>query len=121
MNVRTVVVAAVLTVLALSGCSGLGGHDPSPSPTSTGSTLEGLVFAFGPGAKNVLDTTRGAFTKDMILASPITVPMTLTGEEMARIARKVDEIGFFSYPRVYKTRETAGGGHGDPRIRPIGS
>ena len=114
MRLRMLAVAAALAALALAGCSGLGGHDPSPSPTSTGATLEGLVFAFGPGAKNVLDTTRGTFTKDMILASPITVPMTLTDAEMARIARKVDEIDFFSYPPVYEVSLTEGGGWMSP-------
>lgn len=114
MNLRILAVAAALAVLALAGCSGLSGHDPSPSPTSPGLTLEGLIFAFGPGAKNVLDTTRGTFTKDMILASPITVPLRLSNTEMARIARKMDEIDFFSYPPVYKVRLIEGGGWMSP-------
>ena len=114
MNLRTLAVAAALAVLALAGCSGLGGHDPSPSPTSTDRTLDGLVFAFGFGAKNILDTEAGTFTADMILASPITVPMTLTQEEMARIARKVEEIDFFSYPESYVTPDDGRGGRGEP-------
>ncbi len=113
MNLRAFTVAATLAVLTLAGCAGQSGGEPSPSP-STGLTLEGLVFAFGPGAKNVLDTTRGTFTKDMILASPLTVPMTLTDEEMARIARKVDEIDFYSYPESYVTPDDDGGGWLEP-------
>ena len=114
MNLRALVVAATLAVLTLAGCAGQGGGEPSPSPTATGLTLEGLVFAFGPGAKNVLDTTRGTFTKDMILASPLTVPMTLSDEEMARIAAKVHEIDFFSYPESYVTPDDGSGGWGFP-------
>lgn len=113
-NLRILAVTAALAALMLAGCSGPGGPDPSPTPTPTVPTLEGLVFSFGPGAKNVLDTTRGTFTRDMILASPITVPMTLTDEEMAGIARKVEEIDFFSYPKSFVTPDDGGGGRGEP-------
>jgi hypothetical protein len=114
MSLRILAVAAVLAALALAGCAGVGGHGLSSSPSPAGPTLDGLVFAFGPGAENVLDTTRGTFRKDMILASPITVPMVLTDEEMARIARKVDEIDFFSYPESYVTPDDGLGGWGEP-------
>jgi hypothetical protein len=115
MSLRILAVAAALAALALAGCADpRGGHDRSPSPTSTGVTLDGLVFAFGPGAKNVLDTTRGTFTKDMILASPLTVPMLLTDDETARIAEKMDEIDFFSYPESYVTPDVGDGAWGEP-------
>ena len=114
MNLRMLAVTAALAALALAGCSGPGGHDTSSTPTSSVPTLEGLVFSFGPGAKNVLDTTRGTFTKDMVLASPVTVPMTLSDEEMARIARKMEEIDFFSYPESYVTPDDGGGGWAEP-------
>ena len=46
----------------------------------------------------MLDTTRGTFTKDMILASSITVPFRLSGDELARIFRRIVAIDFWSYP-----------------------
>jgi len=125
------VVSALPVVAAIAGCANPGAGAPaetattaragaaSTAPTSPRTTatpeapaptqVTALVFAYGVGAKNVLDTTSGTFTKDMILASPITVPMKLTEREMARIARKIDAIDFFSYPATYTTPEDGGG------------
>ena len=46
----------------------------------------GFALAFGPGARNVLDTTKGTFTKDMILASLLPVPLRLREADIARNA-----------------------------------
>jgi hypothetical protein len=54
-----------------------------------------LVFSYGVGARNVLDTFSKTFTKDMIGDPPITVRMWLTEEEINRIERKLNEICFF--------------------------
>lgn len=123
----------LLIVATITGCS----NSPASAPVSTPTTAPGgaastatasprtttptspeataptqvtaLVFAYGVGARNVLDTTSGTFTKDMILASPITVPLKLTEREMARIARRIDAIDFFSYPATYTTPEDGDG------------
>jgi hypothetical protein len=130
---RSIAIGLVLLIVAVMGCSnppaetstsittkapGGGAATVATSPTATVSAppeattpadVAALVFAFGVGAQNVLDTAAGTFTKDMIMASPITVPMRLTEEEMARIARKIDAIDFFSYPATYTTPEDGGG------------
>ena len=127
------VLSTLPVVAAIAGCSNPGAGAPaetattapvgaastataSPrttaptSPEATAPTqVTALVFAYGVGAKNVLDTTSGTFTKDMILASPITVPLELTEREMSRIARKIEQIDFFSYPARYTTPEDGGG------------
>jgi len=54
-----------------------------------------LVFSYGVGARNVLDTFSKTFTKDMIGDPPITIRMWLTEEENSRIEDKLNEIGFF--------------------------
>ena len=84
------------------GCSGSGERDASPSPAAS-LTLKSLVFAYGIGARNLLDTRNGTFTKDMILGSPLTVSLQLTPGEMARIAQELERIDFFSCPREYET------------------
>jgi len=58
-------------------------------------TFPKIVFCYGVGAKNILDTFEGTFTKDLIGDPPITIRMWLTDEEINRIERKLDEIGFF--------------------------
>jgi hypothetical protein len=55
-----------------------------------------LLFRYGVGAKNVLDTFAGSFTKDLIGDSPVTTKMTLTEDELHRIEVKLDEVGFFN-------------------------
>ena len=85
----------------LAACGGPGSDAPSSQPRPSGLALTGLVFAYGVGARNVLDTTRGTFTKDMISASPITISLELSAGDMARISEKMDEIGFFSYPSAF--------------------
>lgn len=107
---------AALCLLALSGCAGSSRDDKSASPSASRPVIRSLVFAFGPaGAKNVLDTGRGTFTKDMLLGSPLTVPFRLTDDEMARIARKMEEIDFFSYPSAFEP-ETPSGNHPFPPV-----
>jgi hypothetical protein len=105
---RLVVVSLVALVAGLAACgrSSEPLAESSPSP----SLVTGLVFAFGPGARNVLDTTQGTFTKDMILASPLTVPLRLSDADVVRITRKLEDIDFWSYPAVYRTDSTGGGG-----------
>jgi hypothetical protein len=92
-----------LLALGLVGCSASAGEAGTASPTPSQPTIVSLTFAYGlHGGKNVLDTGRGTFTADMGPCDPpVTVPLRLTDEEMARIARKIDEIDFFSYPAVF--------------------
>ncbi|MEI6450546.1 MAG: hypothetical protein WCP98_11455 [Actinomycetes bacterium] len=99
MSARYLALGVVLLLLPLTACAGTRPWEPAmTSAPSVRSAIGGLVFAYGVGARNVLDTSRGTFTKDMIVGSPLTVPMELTPGEMARIADKLEEIGFFSYP-----------------------
>jgi hypothetical protein len=117
MGTRFVSLGAAVMVLSLAACAGPHSGAPStptPSASPTGRAVTGLVFAFGVGARNVLDTTRGTFTKDMIVASPITIPMELSRSEMARIVQKMDEIGFFSYPVALTVPAGSRGGQMTP-------
>lgn len=99
--------ALAFILSGLTSCSGTS-DEARTSPSARG--ISALVFAYGVGAHNVLDTKAGTFTADMILASPITVPMRLTNSEMTRIAQKMEEIDFFSYPASYITPEDGGDG-----------
>ena len=72
------------------------------------------MFAYGVGAENVLDTGAGTFTKDLIADPPVTVPLRLSDDEIARIERRLEAIRFRTYPEVY---ETAGdGGRAEPHL-----
>ena len=115
-RVRYLALGATVVLLAAAACAGTRGGAPSTSAQPTAPAITGLVFAYGVGAGNVLDTTRGTFTKDMITASPITIPMELSAGELARIYEKMDAIGFFSYPAVFTAPVAAGGGEITPFV-----
>lgn len=72
-----------------------------------------LIFKYGvkgPDAepKNVLNTVKGTFTKDMVLDPPITVKLRLTDEERDIIYGKMVEIGFFQYPAKFRVHVPLG-------------
>jgi hypothetical protein len=98
---RVIVLVVVVALLMLSGCGGAGAPAPSP-PASPDRVVRGFVFAYGPHTpKNVLDTAHGTFTRDMILASSITVPFRLSADDLERISRRIVAIDFWSYPSRY--------------------
>jgi len=79
----------------LAGCNQTEKQQPSDAPDGTGFNL---VFKYGVGARNELDTFNGTFTKDMIIDPPVTVNLTLSKEELDTIYQKMKEIDFFAYP-----------------------
>jgi len=114
MRGRSLALGATVMLLALAACASRRADVPSTSPRPTGLALTGLVFAYGVGARNVLDTTRGTFTKDMVTASPITIPLQFSAGDMASISKKMDEIGFFSYPSAFAPAVAENGGEMTP-------
>jgi hypothetical protein len=116
MGARCLALGPSVLLLALAACAGPGATAPSASPEPTALALNGLVFSYGVGAGNVLDTTRGTFTKDMVTASPITIPLRLSAEDMALISANMVEIGFFSYPDSFTSPVAEGSGEITPFV-----
>lgn len=71
-----------------------------------------LIFKYGVGAKNELNTFAATYTKDMIIDPPITTNIYLSKEEMDTILNKITEINFFDYPDKFTTSIPAGEGLG---------
>ncbi len=61
-----------------------------------------FIFRYGVTARNEIDTFHDKFTKDMIMATSITINLSLTEKEMADIYQKMVEIDFFNYPEEFK-------------------
>ena len=55
-----------------------------------------LVFKYGVGGKNVLDTFKNKFTKDMIADPAVTVDFRLTQAEKESIRQKINELDLFN-------------------------
>ena len=67
-----------------------------------------LIFYYGVGANNGLNTFEGTYTKDMIMDPPITVNLSLSEEELDSIYRKMVEIDFFDYPDEFSVSVPSG-------------
>ncbi len=61
-----------------------------------------LIFKYGVGARNELNTFDGTFTKDMIVDDPITIPLELTSAELEGIRQKIDELNLFKEQKTYQ-------------------
>ena len=85
------IIASLALVVALLGTVGCFNRTPEESNFN-------LIFKYGVGAKNILDTFQGTYTKDMVMDPSITVELSLSEEEMDRIYQKMVEIDFFNYP-----------------------
>ncbi|MDP2917529.1 MAG: hypothetical protein Q8O16_06335, partial [Dehalococcoidia bacterium] len=85
---KRLAVSIIAICLLIAGCG-------TPRPAQSGFNL---VFRYGIGAKNELNTFNGTYTKDMVQETSITVGFSLASEETNAIYQKMQEIGFFSYP-----------------------
>jgi hypothetical protein len=74
----------------------------SPSPKNDSNF--NLLFRYGVGAKNELNTFEDTYTKDMVLDPPITIKLTLSDAELEQIHQKMVQIGFFNYPENFPLR-----------------
>ena len=93
-----IVLALVAALLGTVGCSA-----PPPSPSNFN-----LIFKYGVGARNELNTFDGTYTKDMIMDPSITVNLSLSKEELDRIYQKMIEINFFGYPDEFSVSVSPG-------------
>ncbi|NHJ87541.1 MAG: hypothetical protein FK734_18920 [Asgard group archaeon] len=60
-----------------------------------------LLFRYGVGAKNELNTFNGTYTKDMVIDPSIIIDLTLTVEEKWQIMNKTYTIDFFNLPSSF--------------------
>jgi len=60
-----------------------------------------LLFRYGVGAKNELNTFNGTYTKDMVIDPSITIDLTLTVAEKWQIMNKINSIDFFNLPSSF--------------------
>ena len=95
------VIISTCLLLVLIGCN-------NPTPPSDFN----LVFKYGVGAKNILDTFNGTFTRDMVSEPSITVELSLSDKELDNIYHKMVEINFFDYPDNFSIAPSSGERYG---------
>lgn len=86
-----------VAILAIVGC----GLFVSEQANDTNESSFNLIFKYGVGARNVLNTFEQTYTKDMVIDSSITAELSLTKEELDTIYQKMTEIDFFDYPDTF--------------------
>ena len=65
-----------------------------------------MIFKYGVGAKNILNTFDCTYEKDMILDPSITTSLHLESEELDSIYQKMQQIDFFNYPDTFNVKFT---------------
>jgi hypothetical protein len=60
-----------------------------------------IIFKYGVGAKNELNTFEGTYTKDLVIDNTVTTRLILSHEELRQIQQKLSDIGFFDYPETF--------------------
>ena len=72
-------------------------QNETPIPVPAGFSF---IIRYGAGQGDVLDTSEGTYTKDMVMDPSITIKMLLSDEEKSKIYQKILEINFFDYPNM---------------------
>ena len=66
-----------------------------------------IVFKYGVGARNILNTSAGTYTKDLILDPSVTINLTFTEREMDTIWRFIQENEFYTIEEQSPPRASA--------------
>lgn len=61
----------------------------------------GFVLRYGVGARNIVDTYKGTYQKDLVSAGTAKTKLTFTPEEMKQIYDKMLKIDIMSYPESF--------------------
>jgi hypothetical protein len=95
--------AVLLTAYAVINTTLYGGVLP---PYDSSRNAVNIVFKFGTGARNELDTFQGTFTKDLCIDGTVTTRMVLSEAELEQVRQKIVEAEFFSCPETFPLKET---------------
>ena len=104
---RTPKLIALLALLAIPTLLATGCGQSTPADSSTAALYPlpagfSFVASYGVGAKNVLDTVAGTFTKDMILEPPVTTALRLTQAELEDLYADLARMKILEYPSHYE-------------------
>jgi hypothetical protein len=92
LNVGRLLAAALLTV-------GVVAPRQRPEPV----TDFAFRFEYKPCAANTLDTDKNVYIREMGPgAPPISIPLTLSSEQLATVEARIDDIHLFQYPTDFK-------------------
>jgi len=59
-------------------------------------------FVYKPCAANTLDTYKNVYTREMGPAPPVSIPLTLSSEQLAAVEARIAAIHFFEYKADFR-------------------
>jgi hypothetical protein len=71
-------------------------NTPPQNPPAGEPTNFNLIFKYGVGAKNELNTFNQTYTKDMVMDPSVTVKMKLSDAELNSIYQKLNDLKLFN-------------------------
>jgi hypothetical protein len=77
-----------------------------------------LILKFGYGERNILDTFKSTFTKDMVVGPDTTIKLILDKSELNSIFNKMLDIDFFSYPELFEGAKRASREYFESKSKP---
>jgi hypothetical protein len=109
--VKALRIVTALFFVVLTASAGFAGcADAIDEPSASDFNM---IFKYGVGAKNELNTFEGTFTRDMIMDPSITIDLVLSGEELDIIMQKMVEIDFVGYPDNFSVEVPPGEATGE--------
>lgn len=92
-----ILISIVVIVLAVAGFLVFKQSNTSiQNPPAGVSTRFNLIFKYGVGAINELNTFDQTYTKDMVIDPSVTVKMVLSNNELNNIYQKINDLKLFN-------------------------
>ncbi len=96
MKNKFLLVGIVVIVLAIAGFVVFKQlNTPPKNPPAGNQTNFNIIFKYGVGAKNELNTFNQTYTKDMVMDPPITINLKLSDSELMGIYQKINDLKLF--------------------------
>lgn len=93
---KIILIGIIVIILAIAGFLVFEQtKTPPQNPPADTPTSFNLIFKYGVGAKNELNTFDQTYTKDMVMDPSITIKFKLSDSELASINRKINDLKLF--------------------------
>jgi hypothetical protein len=97
-----------MLVLVVSIATYIYFREPLGDTYDSSQNVINIIFKYGVGARNELNTFEGTYTKDMVMDNPITTRMILSQEELRQIQQRITEMDLFSFPDNFPINPSGG-------------
>ena len=101
MNIFKKIILLLLISFTLVGCNTIANKNKLPAVKTKDFNF---IFNYGVNGKNQLNTFKGQYTKDMVIAPSATAHLLLSDEEMRTIYLEMVKIYIWNYPESFNPK-----------------